>query len=182
MTASPAAPRARRRTTKQETPTDAPLAISREEYAEFIGQIELSNIWLHEAHINNMQGPQTPDQATFRFRSTARWEPQDGGFHIFHHYTVHVETVDAPLAELDIALGVDFASKLPLTDEIFAIFEDVNLPVNTWPFLREFVSTAVGRMGWIPFTIPALKQGVKRTPRPPTATRTRRPRTQRASE
>ncbi len=178
MTASPAAPKPRRRTTKQELTTEDSPAISREEYAQFIGQIDLSNIWLHKAHTNNMHGPQTPDQATFRFISTARWEPWDGGFRIFHHYIVHVETVDSPLAELDITLGVDFVSKLPLTDEIFTIFGDVNLPVNTWPFLREFVSTTVGRMGWIPFTIPALKQGVKRPPHPPTTTRTRKPRTQ----
>lgn len=171
--ATVAAPGPRRRTKKQAPPAAAPQAISREEYALFIGQIELLNIWLHEARVNNTHGSQTPDQATFRFSSDARWNPQEGGFRIFHHYHVHIEATDSPLAELEITLSLDFASKLPLTADLFAIFEEVNLPVNTWPYLREFVSTTIGRIGWIPFTIPALKQGIERPPRPATAARSR---------
>ena len=47
----------------------------------------------------------------------------------------------------------------PMTEGIFAVFQDVNLPVNTWPYLREFLAATTGRMNWITFTLPALKRG-----------------------
>jgi hypothetical protein len=173
MTAPKQASQKRNRAKQQGGGTETPPAISREEYADFIGQIELMDLWLHEASVVNSYGPQTPDQANFRFALDAKWEIQDSGFRIFHHYVVLIEAVDSPLAELNVTFGVDFSSTISLTDDIFAIFAEVNLPVNTWPFLREFVSTTMGRMGWIPFTIPALKQGVRRAKRPTQATRTR---------
>lgn len=150
---------------RQEVPLEAPPIISREDYATFIGQIELVEIWLHEANVVNKHGPQTPEQATFRFSSKATWESQPAGFRIFHHYSVCVEAADALFAEVNVTFGLDFASKEPMTEAVFAIFEDVNLSVNTWPFLREFVSTTMGRMNWIPFTLPALKKGVRRASR-----------------
>ncbi len=150
--------------------------VSREEYAAFISQIELIDIWLMKATITNHRGPQTPDRATFHFHSNAEWESTERGFRVSHHYTVGIETSDAVLANLEVSFGLDFTSKIVLTEPFFVIFQDVNLSVNTWPYLREFVSTTMGRMGWSSFTIPALKQGIKRAKRPTKAISTRSPR------
>jgi hypothetical protein len=155
---------------------DTEPVVSREEYATFISQIELIDIWLVKANITNHRGPQTPDRATFNFHSTAEWESTERGFRVSHHYTVGIETSDAVFANFEVSFGLDFTSKIALTEPFFAIFQDVNLSVNTWPYLREFVSTTMGRMGWSSFTIPALKQGVKRAKRPTKAISTRSPR------
>jgi hypothetical protein len=160
----------RTRSTKKEAAKSAPPGISPEDYAAFIGQIELRSIWLQAARVENYHGPHTPEQAIFRLDSHARWELQSTGFRVLHTHKVDVEATDAQLAILEVTFGLDFDSRAPMSDAIFAIFEEVNLPVNTWPFLREFVSTTVGRMGWLPFTLPALKQGVHGTARPARAT------------
>ena len=55
--------------------------------------------------------------------------------------------------------AVEFESDMPMTDEIFEVFQERNLPVNTWPYLRAFVSDSVSRMGWPPVTMPAFKIG-----------------------
>lgn len=52
-----------------------------------------------------------------------------------------------------------------MTEEIFSIFREVNLPVNTWPYLREFLASTFGRFGWEPIIIPAYKVGAKAPPR-----------------
>ena len=158
--------------------------ISPEEYSAFVRQIELREIWLREAHVTNNAGPQTPEQSTLSFDTRARWEPAADGFRAFHQYRVAFETADELLAEIEVTFGVEFSSSDPLTDEIFDVFQEVNLPVNTWPYLREFVATSMSRMGWVPFTIPAFKTGIaparsarrtsKRRPRR-TATRRERP-------
>ncbi len=147
----------------QRGPTDSRSTLpSPKEYAEFIGQIELRNIWLVEATAKNHFGPHTPTQAVFRFASTdATWENASSGFRVKHCYELRIESEDEMLAEVDVTFGLEFESSQPITDDIFKIFKDVNLPVNTWPYLREFIATTTGRMGWAPFTAPTFKSGVK---------------------
>lgn len=158
---------------------EAPSRISPRDYAAFIGQIQLKDVWLQKARVVNFHGPRAPEESTLGFRSEAEWHSRDGGFTILHHYSVKLESAEDTLAEIDATFGLDFDSRQPITPEIFEIFEDVNLGVNTWPFLREFVSTTMGRMGWTPFTLPALKRGVQESARPaqrrhPSTGRTRR--------
>jgi hypothetical protein len=133
--------------------------IRREVYAAFIAQIELLDIWLHEAKVINRYGPHPPKRGVFRFTSQVGWEARPGGFRAFDRAHVVLEAGDVEYAELEVTFGLDFASQEPLTADLFAVFGEVNLPVNTWPYLREFVSTTMGRMGWRPFTLPALKRG-----------------------
>ena len=100
------------------------------------------------------------------------WEARPGGFRGFDRAHVLLEAAGVAYAELEVTFGLDFASEEPLTEDLFAVFGEVNLPVNTWPYLREFISTTMGRMGWRPFTLPALKRGTP-PPVPPAAKRRR---------
>lgn len=140
--------------------------IPREVYAAFIGQIALVDIWLQEAKVINRYGPHSPKRAKFRFSSEVGWELQPDGFRAFDRAHVFIEGGETVYAELEVTFGLDFASEMLLTDELFAVFGEVNLPVNTWPYLREFVSTTMGRMGWRPFTLPALKRGTRSSSHP----------------
>lgn len=151
--------------TRQVSPEVSP-GITRDSYAAFIGQIDLTHIWLRAARVVNHHGPQTPKQGIFNFSSHADWEPRPGGFRAFDHSSVRIESADTVHAEIDVTFALDFDSEEPMTPEIFALFGEVNLPVNTWPYLREFIATTMGRMGWTPFTIPALKRGTQQASRP----------------
>jgi hypothetical protein len=42
------------------------------------------------------------------------------------------------------------------TNEFFAIYKDLSLPINVWPFFREFVQSILGRIGYPPYTLPLL--------------------------
>jgi hypothetical protein len=143
-----------RRKSAESRPTIGP-----ERYAEYIRQIELTALWLHDARIQNHAGPETPERAVFGFETTAEWSAQPDGFRALHHYRVRLDAADAPLAEIDVSFGLHFRSEVSMSEELFELFQEVNLPVNTWPYLREFVATALGRMNWVPFTLPALKRG-----------------------
>ena len=48
-----------------------------------------------------------------------------------------------------------------MSEELFTVFQEVNLPVNTWPYLRSFLADGLGRMGWPPMTLPAFKTGIQ---------------------
>ena len=152
----------------------------RQRYAAFIGQIQLHAVWLSSTRVTNHfgpHGPQADERIDFHIESDANWVGVESGFDAFHSYRVTITVEDEGAAEIEIEFGLHFHSDDPMTDEIFKTFSDVNLPVNSWPFLREYLSTTTGRMGWLPYTLPALKRGVPPPPpRPRTAARTRRAR------
>lgn len=142
--------------------------MAREAYAEFIGQIELREIWLKSARVGNDCGPIPPDELTVVVDGDSRWEPLPRGFRAFQRYRIRLSGhSNAECAEIEVAFAADYDSDLSMTDETFETFKHHNLPLNTWPYLREFAATTVGRMGWRPITLPAFKVGT-----PPDASRT----------
>ena len=58
---------------------------------------------------------------------------------------------------VSVSLEARYGSKTLMTDAIFAEFERVNLPLNTWPYFREFLQSTLTRAGWPPFVLPAFK-------------------------
>lgn len=139
--------------------------IAPREYAAFINQVELVTIWLSAAEVTNQHGPDTPEKGVLDIERTARWETAPGGFRAFHTYAATLKTADTSAASMDVTFGLVFDSPQPMTEEIFSIFQAVNLPVNTWPYLREFLASTFGRFGWEPIIIPAFKVGAKAPPR-----------------
>ena len=135
------------------------LSLSPEDYSAFVMQIDLLNIWLQEASVINRMGPDTPDQATLRIDETADWEYITDGFRAHHQFKVSVEGSSEIYANINVTFSVDFQSGRPMNDDLFTIFARVNLPINTWPYLREYLASSIGRMNWLTYTLPALKRG-----------------------
>lgn len=133
-----------------------------DEYAEFVGQIDLLDVWLVEAHVVNRHGPRSPSRAALAITTPSEpsWTGASDGFDVCFPYSVQFEEGSAVHAEIAVTFGLHYQSGQPMSDALFEVFRDVNVPVNTWPFLREFLATSLGRMGWQPFTLPALKQGM----------------------
>ena len=150
--------------------------VSPEVYGEFIGQIRLRNLYLRNASVQNIFGADTPDRVSVKISSSADNHINDQGFEALHHYDLEFASDGAIVASISVTFSVEFESVVLLTDEIFDTFSEVNLPVNTWPYLREFVSSSLGRMNWQPFALPALIRGVadKKKATPPRPRRSRK--------
>ncbi|MCE7929106.1 MAG: hypothetical protein DYG91_11500 [Chloroflexi bacterium CFX7] len=137
-----------------------PVEITPDQYAAFIQQLELESIWLADASVRNDAGPAMPEEARIVFEPLeSQFELIDGGFECYHEYGLQIHSEGTRIAEIMATLGVRFRSGESMTNELFEPFREVNLPVNTWPFFREFVHTTLGRFGWVPFTLPAFKVG-----------------------
>jgi hypothetical protein len=132
-----------------------------ERYAEFIGQIEFRDIWLQGARLANHHGPSAPERVAITVDSQASFDPLPAGFRVTHTYLLRAANKQTDLLEIDATFALDFDSQAPMTGPIFELFSEINLPVNSWPYLREYVSTAVARMGWLPVTLPAIKRGTR---------------------
>jgi len=138
-----------------------PAEASARAYAAFVGQIELLDVWLRSARVANEHGPVTPDHVSIHVESNADWMTTDAGFRAFQAYRLWFQGFDVLFAEVEVAFGLEFSSQEPMTDEIFGTFSEFNLPLNTWPYLREFVATTTGRMGWTAATLPTFKVGTR---------------------
>ena len=130
-------------------------------YNAFIGQIELTSIWLSSSSIENPSGPGSPGEVSIDIAGNARWESVEDGLVAFHAYDVTFKESDSKVAGISVTFGLEFKSEQAMTEELFAVFQEVNLPVNTWPYLRAFLADALGRMGWPPPTLPAFKTGTQ---------------------
>lgn len=75
--------------------------------------------------------------ATLEFQFRGRWqdEPASG------------VTADAEVEVL-------YRSPALMTDEMFHWFKDAHLPGHAWPYLREFLHSALARTGWPVHTLP----------------------------
>lgn len=96
--------------------------ITVEDYAAFIGQIELIAIWLRESQIINHYGHSTPQNAEVTVTGEARWEPYAEaytGFQAFDSYKVLIGPPSAPDAEIRATFGVRFLSPRPMTGPLF---------------------------------------------------------------
>ena len=102
-----------------------------------------------------------PREASIDIGASARWESVDDGFVAFHAYDVRIEETDSKVANISITFGLEFKSEQTMSEGLFTVFQDVNLPVNTWPYLRAFLADVLGRMGWPPLTLPAFKTGTQ---------------------
>ncbi len=137
-------------------------------YSAFIAGIELEHLWLATLEVHNHYGPTTPQTGNVRVEDEVTWEPRDGGFRIYHTYTViflAASDEERPLATVRVTYGLEFSSAMPLTEELFAVFSTVNVPVNTWPYLRELIASTLGRFGWQPFALPTMKRLPRRSSR-----------------
>ncbi len=141
-------------------------SISPTAYNAFIKQIELRVIWLKSAEVRNSHGPDAPKEATIAVSKEASYEEIAVGFRAYQQYELRIEAANALAAEIKVVFAADFTSNESMTDGIFTLFKEVNLPVNTWPYFREFVATTMGRWGWGPFTLPAFKRGPRPASRP----------------
>lgn len=147
-----------------------------EAYRRFIGQIELREVWLAGVKIDNRWGPSTPDKISVMVDDQPSWETIPGGFRASVRYRIRFKTGNQVHATIEATYSADYASAEPMTDELFAAFAANNLPLNTWPYLRAFVSDMLGRMGWLPFTLPAFKINVdESSDERPVKARRRRP-------
>ncbi|HET7463315.1 MAG TPA: hypothetical protein VFJ82_18820 [Longimicrobium sp.] len=126
-------------------------------YNAFIGELDLVSIRLARARI---EAPSTPERGHLiptLSEPGARYENQDGHVLVFHELgfagTYDDETGTAVSIEAE--FEVKYSSAQRMSDQLFTEFQRRNLPLNTWPYFREFVHAALARTGWPVFVLPA---------------------------
>lgn len=129
-------------------------------YGEFVAGLELTHIWLVSAEIRNNTGPMRPETVHVSAEGVdTSLSISPGGF--FAHQKFEVTFVEdaaaEPSASIQVEFGLAYTTEIELTDTLSETFITWNLPLNVWPYFREFVASMTGRMGWDNYTMPAFK-------------------------
>jgi hypothetical protein len=130
-----------------------------EKYNEFIQQIELEDIMLVNAKIDNLDTSYIPEESSFETSFKAEYTQEEEGFCVLNTYRARVKDISTKTvkARLIVSFQVDYSSKIEMDDELFDLFKVRNLIVNTWPYFREFAQSSTQRMGWPPYVAPVFR-------------------------
>ncbi|MBN1274657.1 MAG: protein-export chaperone SecB [Candidatus Aminicenantes bacterium] len=138
--------------------------ISKEKYRKIINGLELIDIYL----INSKSFVEREDifaRTKIRIKNEARYEElEENIVKIFHKYTLIGNSTEKRKKVINIESEFCLVYKIKegFDEEFFNTFKEINLPVNSWPFFREFVFNITARMNIPPLTIPLFLRTLSR--------------------
>lgn len=130
-----------------------------ETYNEFVQQIEIVDVRLISAKIENISYSSSPTTRKNTIRMSGNYTNREGFVDVYHRYYLTVKDAETSekVAKLFVIFGVTYSTKIPMTDEIFDVFNAYNIPLNTWPYFREFAQSSFAKMGWLGLVTPTFK-------------------------
>ena len=131
------------------------------EFTDFVQQLEIEDVRLYKAKIENLGFWDMPDSDDVQVdvRTRSHYEDKKDGFVAYEDYIALIRNArtSEKVARISVTFAVSYFSKIPLNDRLFNQFKAINLPLNTWPYFREFVHNVSARMGLPLLIAPALK-------------------------
>jgi len=147
--------------TKKKDLTEEPQENLTPVYNELIQGLQLKDIRTQKGSWSFVaKYPSPPKTAmSYNIDKAAEYKLTPYGFKVRSAYVLKATQgqPEKAYAKIECIFIVEYASEKPMTDAIFEIFKDVNLPLNTWPYFREFVEQATCRMGLPSLTLPVFQ-------------------------
>lgn len=135
--------------------------LSPEEYRKILEGIELLDISMVEAKVNVNKDQTQPGELQINIKDDKEYKLQENGVvDIRQRYELDARKLKSKSRYLQIAATflVRLRSKEEFTADFYDIYKEVSLPLNTWPFFREYLHSNTARMGIPPLTLPLLKR------------------------
>lgn len=131
-------------------------------YHSILNKIELKEIYLEScsAEINRENIEQQRNLEVI-IKDKASYEQLKNRLKISHKYFL---TAKLPETGKDFAIKTTakfclmFATQTTIEKDFFDTFQEINLPLNSWPYFREFVQNITQRMNIPPLTLPFVRR------------------------
>ncbi len=133
-------------------------AISPQEYNKILNRLELENIRMVCVECKS-EPLELKSQLSVRMDYGAVLKNvSDKNVSIIARYTFEALAGEDEkrVARIHAEYDVRLRSQEEFSKDFFQVYKDMSLPVNVWPFFREFVHTMLVRMGYPPFDLPFL--------------------------
>jgi preprotein translocase subunit SecB len=136
----------------------------REQYNSFVNSISLQNIRLVECAVNSGIERPLPKKTSIGIKfSTSLNGIKNDSDSVSFDSNAEAEIVfrsrdsDHILGTIKVNFILSYESKIQVEEEIIELFVKRNVPINAWPYLREFIQSMIQRMGWSTFILPPLR-------------------------
>jgi hypothetical protein len=120
------------------------------EYGVFISQIEIHRVFLVSASIKRTRLP--AEDATLNYNERigrSKFELTESGFRALYPYSVEFTETgsESPFGQVTCTFAAEYKSEQEMSTKIFSAFRELNLPLNVWPYVREYIHSTTNRMG-----------------------------------
>jgi hypothetical protein len=150
-------------TAPDDTPDRRP---SPEEYQTFVRGLELVDVRLVGCDVSAQEAIDDPSRVVLDLDQHITFNVFDSGFEAVQEYQFYFldHETDNELGQIEATFGfvyeTDRATDAVDFESYLDVFSVVSLPVNVWPFAREFVHDMTMRLGWPRLDLPLLKPGM----------------------
>ncbi len=136
-------------------------AISNVEYGDFIKNLNLKELKLLSSNTSVEENFVPP--ANLKINDDSKYKNlENKQIKITMHY--HLEAVksntEKPGLVVDLTYVLIYSSEIPMNDEIFNIYKQSSLRVQTWPYFRQFVHQITLDMHLPPLVLDTIKSPV----------------------
>ncbi len=132
-----------------------------EDYNDFINQLDIYNISVESSRMKKYDCDEMPEHFRVTINMTANYENDEDQAIVFIHQTYTLTLKDEGtkknVAKLTVTFCVEYSSDIPMSDEHMDVFVDTNLPLNTWPYFREYSHNSLARMGFMDVIAPVVR-------------------------
>ncbi len=148
------------------TPDQIPDLPTVERYNEFISKLEFSDIRLVKLEAEALIPNPEPTEVGVQFRMSTALETFKELPNNFMVYAkgnaafISHEDEDSKAGEISVVLCLYYKSSVPISESLFEVFSNLNVPTHAWPYFREYIHQTVTRFGWPTFLLPPYKTGV----------------------
>jgi hypothetical protein len=145
---------------------------SPEEYGTFVKGLELIRVRMVQSHVEAPYPVSDGSAVSIELEKGTEFQVHEdiSSFEALSQFgfTFAEEGVDDPVGTISVTYSFLYESDMVGEDvdlePYFEIFAEVSLPVNVWPFVREFVHNATSRVDWPKLDLPLVKPGLEENP------------------
>jgi preprotein translocase subunit SecB len=135
--------------------------ISPEDYNKILTGVDLKSISLQESTASINRNNTIPPELKIEISDESSFEfSKDNNVNVLHSYKLSTqkEGKKTQYIQIHASFLVQLTSEHEFTSEFFEIYKQVSLPLNTWPYFREYVNSITARMNILPITLPFVKR------------------------
>jgi hypothetical protein len=141
-------------------PSSRFLRVGAAEYNAFIASLELQQIRLAAAEIYAPNPPEQRQIAPILQMDDATFLNEEERIKVRQalRFIGNYQDEPTPALRVKATYEVTYTASEAMTEELFEEFRHRNLPVNVWPYYREYLQSTLCRVGWPVLTLPAFKR------------------------
>jgi len=134
-----------------------------QEFNELLKHVNLVDVFLSKLRVG-LRSRQLTERGQFKVSEKTEIASRDESHvEIKVGYRLSAKSGRSRLFDLDATYTAVFSTSKPIPAEFFEVFNEISLPLQTFPYFRELVNSIVSRMGLPPLILPLRKYLTGRT-------------------